>query len=201
MGLFSTLFSKRTQSSSAAEVDTLTDTLEPEAPEPVEIAVVALELAAEPVAALAVAPLVEAVAASVASVPVDTAPAVDMTKIRAQAEEVVQRVVQELPDFITVAVVERTSGRILAGKWAGNSGGAVEVAAANAEIVRQTQQAIESLQLGPAEQLEDILVTLRYQLHLLRVLPQTDWLLYLAVRTQDSNLGLARTVLRNQAAE
>jgi hypothetical protein len=41
---------------------------------------------------------------------------------------------------------------------------------------------------------------LRYQLHLLRVLPQVDWLLYLAVRTQDSNLGLARMVLRNQTA-
>jgi hypothetical protein len=112
----------------------------------------------------------------------------------------VQSVVQELPDFVTVPVVERTSGHILAGKWAGNSGGAVEVAAANAEIVRLTHEAIEALQLGPDEQLEDILVTRRYQLHLLRVLPQSDWMLYLAVRTQDSNLGLARTVLRNQAA-
>jgi hypothetical protein len=171
-----------------------TATLEPVAPpeltaEPVTV------LASEPDPTVAAEPLAEQV-----STPEVSAPAVDMSKIRAQAEEVVQGVVQELPDFITVAVVERTSGQILAGKWAGNSGGAVEVAAANAEIVRQTYQAIDALQLGPAEQLDDILVTLRFQLHLMRVLPQTDWLLYLAVRTQDSNLGLARTVLRNQAA-
>jgi predicted regulator of Ras-like GTPase activity (Roadblock/LC7/MglB family) len=199
MGLFSTLFAKRPQSSPTAELDTLTATLEPKAP------VATSELTTEPVPALAPEPESTPVAeplAEEASTPVAvaSAPVVDISKIRAQAEEVVQSVVHELPDFITVAVVERTSGLILAGKWAGNSGGAVEVAAANAEIVRQTHQAIEALQLGPAEQLEDILVTLRYQLHLLRVLPQMDWLLYLAVRTQDSNLGLARTVLRNQAA-
>jgi predicted regulator of Ras-like GTPase activity (Roadblock/LC7/MglB family) len=197
MGLFSTLFSKRTQPSQATELDTLTATLEAEAPiaTPEPAPELMPTLAPEPEVFLAVESLAEEVSAPVASAPV-----IDKSIIRAQAEEVVQSVVQELPDFITVAVVERASGQILAGKWAGNSGGAVEVAAANAEIVRQTHQAIEALQLGPAEQLEDILVTLRYQLHLLRVLPQVDWLLYLAVRTQDSNLGLARTVLRNQVA-
>jgi hypothetical protein len=197
MGIFSTLFAKQTQSSPAVELKMPTATLETEA------SVATSELTAEPAPALApepeltlaVEPLVEKV-----SVPVPSAPVVDMSKVRAQAEGIVQNVVDELPNFITVAVVERASGNILAGKWAGNSGGAVEVAAANAEIVRQTYQAIEALQLGPDEQLEDILVMLRYQLHLLRVLPQVDWLLYLAVRTQDSNLGLARMVLRNQTA-
>jgi hypothetical protein len=197
MGIFSTLFAKQTQSSPAVELKMPTATLETEA------SVATSELTAEPAPALApepeltlaVEPLVEKV-----SVPVTSAPVVDMSKVRAQAEGIVQNVVDELPNFITVAVVERASGNILAGKWAGNSGGAVEVAAANAEIVRQTYQAIEALQLGPDEQLEDILVMLRYQLHLLRVLPQVDWLLYLAVRTQDSNLGLARMVLRNQTA-
>jgi hypothetical protein len=192
MGLFTTLFSKRTQPSSAADLDVPTATLEPMAPP--ELAVEPVPAQAEPESTIAAKPLAEQV-----STPMASAPVVDMSKIRAQAEEIVQSVVYELPDFITVAVVERSSGQILAGKWAGNSGGAVEVAAANAEIVRQTHQAIDALQVGPAEQLDDILVTLRSQLHLLRVLPQTDWLLYLAVRTQDSNLGLARTVLRNQA--
>jgi hypothetical protein len=121
------------------------------------------------------------------------------SETRAQAEAVVRSVVQELPDFITVAIVDSASGRILAGQWAGHSGGAVEVAAANAEIVQQTRLAIEALQLGPEEQLEDILITLRRQLHLLRVLPTQNWLLYLAVRTQDTNLALARAVLRNMA--
>jgi hypothetical protein len=197
MGIFSTLFAKQTQSSPAVELKMPTATLETEASVATSelTAVPVPALAPEPELTLAVEPLAEKV-----SVPVTSAPVVDMSKVRAQAEGIVQNVVDELPNFITVAVVERASGNILAGKWAGNSGGAVEVAAANAEIVRQTYQAIEALQLGPDEQLEDILVMLRYQLHLLRVLPQVDWLLYLAVRTQDSNLGLARMVLRNQTA-
>ena len=132
----------------------------------------------------------------------DSAPAAppapaDNSQARAQAEELVRSVVGELPDFLTVAVIDRNSGQILAGQWAGHSGGAVEAAAADAEIVRQTHQAIEALQLGPEEQFEDMLITLRRQWHLLQVLPQQQWLLYLALRTQDTNPGLARTVLRN----
>jgi len=115
---------------------------------------------------------------------------------RAQAEALVRRVVQEMPDFMTVAVVDSVSGRILAGQWAGHSGGAVEVALAHAAVVQQTRLAIEALQLGSEELLEDILITLRRQLHLLQVLPTQNWLLYLAVRTQDTNPALVRTVLR-----
>ena len=178
MRLFTTLFAKRSQLAPAAE---------PESPESL------------PEAAPALGPELVAATAPAVAAP-EAAPIADTGPGRAQAEELVRRVVGELPDFITVAVVDSASGRILAGQWAGHSGGAVEVAAANAEIVRQSHQAIEALRLGPTEQLEDILITLRYQLHLLRVLPQVGWLLYLAIRTQDTNLGLARSVLRNQAA-
>jgi hypothetical protein len=59
---------------------------------------------------------------------------------------------------------------------------------------------MQALQLAPAEQLEDIVITLRRQLHLLQVLPQQGWLLYLAIRTEDTNLALARTVLRQHAS-
>ena len=148
------------------------------------------ELAIEPVTTE------EAVAADSTPLPELLAAPVLSQQARAEAEELVRRVVQELPNFLTVAVVEAASGKILAGQWAGHSGGAIEVAAANAEIVRQTRQCIEALQLPATEQLADILVTLRHQLHLLRVLPQAEWLLYLAVRTQDTNPALARAVLQ-----
>lgn len=150
------------------------------------------EAAPAPVAAPAPAALTPA------SMP-PAAPAIS-SQTRAQAEEIVRGVVAELPDFITVAVVSGATGQILAGQWAGHSGGAVEVAAANAEIVRQTRLAIDALQLAPAEQLEDIIITLRHQLHLLQVVPQPGWLLYLAIRSQDTNLGLARMVLRQHSA-
>jgi hypothetical protein len=173
MGLFSSLsFRKRTQPEAVAE--------------------------AEPAAevAVATAPAAASQPAAVPAPPAAPVPPVLSAQARAQAEELVRRVVQELPTFITVAVVEAATGKILAGQWAGHSGGAVEVAAANAEVVRQTNQCIEALQLTDTEQLADILITLRHQLHLLRVLPQPEWLLYLAVRTQDTNPALARAVLQ-----
>lgn len=159
-----------------------------------------LEDALAPVSSEAVAELIEEEPAPVMAIaPTPPEPAIS-SETRAEAEAVVRRVVQELPDFMTVAIVDGASGRILAGQWAGHSGGAVEVAAANAEIVQQTRLCIEALQLGPEEMLEDILITLRRQLHVLRVLPTQNWLLYLAVRTQDTNPALARTVLRTMAA-
>ena len=176
MGLFSNLsFLKRSAP-------------EPE-PEPV----------APPAAVAPPAPVAEAAPLPAPETPPTPAPE-STAQSRAQAEVLVRNVVRELPDFLTVAVVDSATGQILAGQWAGHSGGAVEVAMANAEIVRQTRQALEALALAPAEQLEDVLVTLSRQLHLLQVLPQHDWLLYLAIRTQDTNLALARTVLRQQAA-
>ena len=184
MGLFSNLpFLRRSQAEA---------TPQPAAP--------TLEDAPAPVSSDAVAELIEEEPAPVMAIaPTPPEPAIS-SETRAEAEAVVRRVVQELPDFMTVAIVDGASGRILAGQWAGHSGGAVEVAAANAEIVQQTRLCIEALQLGPEEVLEDILITLRRQLHVLRVLPTQNWLLYLAVRTQDTNPALARTVLRTMAA-
>jgi|GEM_PF-343697 len=179
MGLFSNLsFLKRNATEPAPTV--------PPAP-----------LAAPPAAA---SPIPVAVAAPVPeAAPAPAAPVLEISaQTRAEAEVLVRNVVRELPDFLTVAVVDSATGQILAGQWAGHSGGAVEVAVANAEIVRQTRQAIEALALAPAEQLQDILVTLSRQLHVLQVLPQHGWLLYLAIRTQDTNLALARAVLRQQ---
>jgi hypothetical protein len=159
----------------------------------------------QPEAAIEAAPAAEMESAEAAVAPaLEPAPAPEppvapalSASVRAQAEELVQRVVQELPAFISVAVVEAATGRILAGRWAGHSGGAVEVAAANAEVVRQTRQCLAALQLADTEQVADVLITLRQQLHLLRVLPQADWLLCLAMPTQDTNPALVRAVMQS----
>ena len=186
MGLFSNLpFFKR----NAPEPDSA-PLVEVPAPAPAPEAEAIPEAEATPVAVPAPAP----------PAPMPPAEPEVSSQTRTQAEAIVRSVVAELPDFITVAVVAGTTGQILAGQWAGHSGGATEVAAANAEIVHQTRQSMAALQLAPTEQLEDIVVTLRRQLHLLQVLPQQGWLLYLAIRTQDTNLALARTVLRQHAA-
>lgn len=144
-----------------------------------------------------------AVPAATAVAPaLDAEPALGATpsqEQRAEAEALVRAVAHELPDFVTIAVLEQAGGHILAGQWAGHSGGAVEAAVANAELVRQVQLLLAALQLDAAEYLEDIVITLQQQLHLMQVLPQQPWLLCLTVRSQDTNLALARTVLRSFA--
>lgn len=162
--------------------------------------------AAEPAPAAAATPNPEVALAPTppaeAAAPAPAAPAAPApsSQARAQAEELVRSVVAELPNFIGVAVVEGASGLILAGQWVGDPTGEAEAAAANAEIVRQVRQATEAMQLAPAEEVRDIVITLHQYLHLLQVLPQHNWLLYLAMRTEDTNLALARTVLRQHAA-
>jgi hypothetical protein len=146
--------------------------------------------------AAAAEPTVEVLVAEAPAPEPPAAPPAPSAQARAQAEALVRRVVQELPAFMAVAVVEAATGQILAGQWAGHSSGALEVAAANAEVVRQINLCLAALQLTETEQLADVLLTLRQQLHLLRVLPQAGWLLYLAVHTQDTNPALARAVLQ-----
>lgn len=181
---------------SAAEIGAVAEPPAASTPPVATDAPVVPEAAPAPVAAAEPAPAAEPVAATEpASVPV-LVPEATIPNARAVAEELVRAVVRELPDFVTVAVVERQGGRILAGQWAGHSGGAVEAAAANAELVNQTYLLLEALELGADEQLQDVVITLTRQLHLLLVLPQYPWLLYLAVRSQDTNMALARTVLQ-----
>lgn len=176
MGLLSTLNIFRKSQPAA----TATPASEPAAP-----ASLAAEAPPAPVLAAAT------VAALAAPVPDPVA--------RARAEALIRQTTAEVPDFTAVAVLDAATGRILAGQWVGHSGGALEAAAAHAELVRQVGLLHTALQLDPAEQLEEVMITLRQQLHLLRPLPASPWLLYLAVRIPAANPALVRTVLREVA--
>ncbi|MDO7875123.1 hypothetical protein Q5H93_10305 [Hymenobacter sp. ASUV-10] len=118
---------------------------------------------------------------------------------RAQAAEVVRSVMQDLPELLSATVIDIETGRILAEYVAEKTGNTALAAAAHAEMVKQKRQAMTALQLGPEEQLEDILVTQHQQLHLMRVLHNGQWLLSLAANMQDTNLGIVRTVLHTHA--
>ncbi|RTQ45735.1 hypothetical protein EJV47_24630 [Hymenobacter gummosus] len=107
------------------------------------------------------------------------------------------RVRAEIPELLAAAVVDLASGRPLASF--GRTGLQPERAAAcNAEVIRQQQRALCALGL-PGERIEDILVSLREQVHLLRVSADGSRFLYVAVSTDDTNLALARAVLRQES--
>ena len=120
-------------------------------------------------------------------------PAAAEASTRAQA--IVEAVCLALPEVLAVAVIAIESGQALASYAAQPALNPAKAALYNAEVVKQKRQAIKALGLN-GEKIEDILITLREQLHLLRLSPDEQRLLYLAVSTRDTNLAIARDVLK-----
>ncbi|XVV13266.1 hypothetical protein ACQP2X_02595 [Actinoplanes sp. CA-131856] len=103
---------------------------------------------------------------------------------------------------IGVALVDYTSGLTL-GVMGGGLNMDMNVAAAgNTDVVRAKVRTLEMLGLG--DSIEDILITLDSQYHLIRLLHgrgNEAFFLYLSLNKSRANLGLARHQLRKIEAE
>jgi hypothetical protein len=97
----------------------------------------------------------------------------------------------ELDGFVGTCVVDSNSGMML-GALGGGAGLNLEVAAAgNTEVVRAKRKTMTSL--GLKDQIEDILITLGKQYHLIRPLEQKDGLfIYLVLDRAKGNLAMSR---------
>jgi DNA-binding response OmpR family regulator len=102
--------------------------------------------------------------------------------------------VMRIDGAIGVAVVDHRTGLTLAMRG-GNSALNIEVAAiANTEVVRAELRTIQRLGLG--DRIEDILITLAGQYHLIRILERHPHLfVYLALSRAQANLAMARLKL------
>lgn len=114
---------------------------------------------------------------------------------REAAERVLNQVLTELPDMLGAAVIQVPSGRALATYTTSREFNVAKTAAYQAEVVKQKRQALAALQL-PDEHIEDVVITLSNQMHLLRLFADGEWLLYVAVDCRDTNLALARAVMQ-----
>lgn len=101
--------------------------------------------------------------------------------------------------FIGASLVDANSGMTM-GTIGGSDSFNVDVAsAANTEVVKAKMEAIDALGLDAG--IEDILITLSSQYHLIRPLEQDPFVFfYLALDRNKSNLALARRSIA-QAAE
>ncbi len=107
----------------------------------------------------------------------------------ATAKETLPRLM-EIDGCLGTCIVDSNSGMMLGAAGGGNVN--LEVAAAgNTEVVRAKRKTMKALALN--EQIEDILITLGRQYHLIRPLSSNDALfVYLVLDKSRSNLAMAR---------
>jgi hypothetical protein len=114
------------------------------------------------------------------------------------AGQTVQEIIDSLPGLMAVAVVDIQSGMALA-SHSNSPGLNPETAAAyNTEVVKQKQKAMSALKLTN-EKIDDILITLSNQIHLLNLSDDGKKFIYLVVNSRDTNLAIARDVCRQGA--
>jgi hypothetical protein len=116
------------------------------------------------------------------------------------AGKAIDGIITDLPGLVAVAVVDVTSGMALASHSNSAAINPETAAAYNTEVVKQKQKAMTALKLTD-ETIEDILITLTNQLHLLKLNPAGNKFIYLVVNSRETNLAIAREVLRSHASQ
>lgn len=114
-------------------------------------------------------------------------------------QNIVNELMESIPNCIAVCIAEIDSGMALA---SGSKDKALEpelAAAYNAEVVKQKMKAKKALGLE-SQNIEDILITLTSQYHVLAVVPNNLHFVYVAT-TKDSNLGIIRNTIRKHMPE
>lgn len=125
------------------------------------------------------------------------APVKGSTHAMANTETALKDAMTSIEGVIGVALVDYTSGMALGTLGGGKDLDLTVAAAGNTDVVRAKARTMEML--GLKDQIEDILITLGGQYHLIRLLGgrgKSGLFLYLALDKQRANLAMARHQLK-----
>lgn len=103
---------------------------------------------------------------------------------------------REMDGYLASAIVDSSSGMTLAVDGGGESFNIEMAAAGNTDVVRKKRDVMKKLKLN--DKIEDILISLQKQYHLIRPLESNDALfIYVALDRSKANLGMARNELNS----
>ena len=103
---------------------------------------------------------------------------------------------REMDGYLASAIVDSNSGMTLAVDGGGESFNIEMAAAGNTDVVRKKRDVMKKLKLN--DKIEDILISLHRQYHLIRPLESNDALfIYVALDRAKANLGMARSELNS----
>jgi hypothetical protein len=114
-----------------------------------------------------------------------------------QIVDAFEKVAQELPGFMAASLVDLDSGMTLGLKSARPDFDLAAASAYNSEMVKQKLKIIKAL--GLRTNLEDMLLTLGDQIHVVKLVGSGTFI-YLAVDRAQCNLAIVRNVLGKNAA-
>ncbi|WP_024770745.1 hypothetical protein [Aquimarina macrocephali] len=109
-------------------------------------------------------------------------------------EQFIEDVKSNVPGYIAVTVTEVSTGVCYVSNSDKKDFDPETASAYNLEVVKAKKNAIEALGLKSAVQ--DIIITLTNQIHIIDVSENGEYFIYLAVDSTKANLGMTRALLK-----
>jgi hypothetical protein len=114
-----------------------------------------------------------------------------------QIQDVFERVANEIPGFIAASLVDLDSGMTLGARTVRGDFDLTAASAYNSEMVKQKLKIMRALNLRTT--LEDMLLTLGDQIHLIKLVTPSTFV-YLAADRASSNLAIVRNAVAKHVA-
>lgn len=109
-----------------------------------------------------------------------------------QIQDTFDRVAQDIPGFIAASLVDLESGMTLGARSLRSDFDLTAASAYNSEMVKQKLKIMKALKLDTT--LEDMILTLGDQIHLIKLVSPTSFI-YLAADRSQANLAIVRNAV------